>query len=118
MAKQPSIAANWTMSPIYHGDTWDGFTLSASSDGTAFSDPLDLVTIVFADKDGTVGLTLTSAAGADITIDNASAWTFTVKPIDVFPLAAGNWSFAIHMTDDADRIKTRIVGTKLVKETA
>lgn len=89
---------------IVVGETWDGFTLSASSDGTSLAENLDSVTMVFRDADGAVALTLTSADG-DIDITNANAWSITVNSITPFPLVAGTYTARLTMTNATGRIK-------------
>ena len=116
MPRQPTIAANWTMLPIYYGDTWDGMTWAASSTGTAFAGTLTTVEIIFADEDGTVGLTLTNPADVTIDVATPNAWAITVKKILTFPLAVGSWSCWMRTIDDAGIRKTRCIGTKPVKE--
>lgn len=100
-----------TLQCIKSGTTWDGLTeCSFTSDGTAFSDTLTAVRMVFQDDDGTAQLTLTTANGT-ITIDDAAAWEFTVNEITSFPLSAGVYSWFIETTDSAGRVKAYVNGT-------
>jgi hypothetical protein len=95
--------------------TWDGLTASLTSDGTTFADPLASVKMTFK-LAGVESLTLTSANG-EITINDSSAWNFTVEPIERLTLAAGVHSWAIETTSDATpaSIKDYFVGTISVK---
>jgi len=99
--------------PIVYRDTWGGFTLALSSDGSALDSNLASVRLFFRDGDGTVGLELTSADG-EITITDANAWTMTVAAVNPFTLAVGNWYWSVETTNVAGTIKTRVVGTKEV----
>jgi len=109
------IPAFFTLPEAKTDKTWDGLTVSLSSDGTTFADPLASVKMVFK-LDGTTSLTLTSAGG-DITIDDAAAWEFTVDPISRLTLTAGVHSWAIETTSDATpaSVKDYMVGTLTVK---
>lgn len=64
----------------------------------------------FRDKDGVLGMDLTSVDN-EITIDDAAAWKFTVLPVAPMPLAVGNWNWSITTTDVAGSIKRRVFGT-------
>ena len=110
MSCDPSIQ----LANIKEGDSWSGLTHTCSSTGTAFADTLADVTMVFKTPAGVAGLTLTN--DTDITIDDATAWSFTVEPILEFPLAVGLWLWSITCTDSAGVIKTRMSGTKRVTE--
>jgi hypothetical protein len=116
MPRQPSIAANWTARPVYHGDTWDGFTWAATSDGTAFAGTLTSVELVFADNDNVAGLTLTQASGITIDVATANAWAITVNQINALSLAVGTWSMWLTTTDDSSIRKTRCIGSLTVKD--
>lgn len=50
-------------------------------------------------------LTLSSAVGSEITIDDAASWMFTVHP-RIMNLAAGYYSWAIELRDTEDRRQT------------
>jgi len=95
--------------------TWDGLTVSLSSDGTTFSDSLASAKMTFK-LAGVESLTLTSA-DAEITIDDAAAWSFTVEPVSRLSLAAGVHSWAIETTSDASpaSVKDYMIGTLTVK---
>jgi hypothetical protein len=101
-----SRPARITLTPVVEGDTWDGLTISWTSDGTAFADNLTSVAMEFKTPQDTVALTLSSEDG-DITIDDANAWEITVLP-SILPLAAGVWKCPITTTDAEGVIKTRI----------
>lgn len=116
MPKQPTIAANWTLRPIYYGDTWDGFTWAATSTGTAFAGTLTSVEIKFSDEDGTVGLTLTSSSGITIDVATPNAWAITVNQIAASTLAVGTWAVWLTTTDDSSIRKTRCIGSLTVKD--
>lgn len=99
-----------TLSDCPTGTTWDGLTeCSMESDGTAFSDPLELIVMEFSDETGAVGLTL-SSADDEITIDDADAWEFTVLPVESMDLVPGLWSWNIRTTDSASREKQYVSG--------
>lgn len=101
------------LAEIVYQDTWDGMTVTMSSDGTALDDNLVSVRMFFREKDGTLGLSLSSPA--NITINNAAApWKYTVAPITPFPLAAGTWFWSVECTNSAGVVKTRFGGTKTV----
>jgi hypothetical protein len=95
--------------------TWDGLTVSLSSDGTTFSDSLASVKMTFK-LAGVESLTLTSAA-SQIAITDANSWRFTVEPIERLTLAAGVHSWAIETTSDASpaSVKDYMIGTLTVK---
>jgi hypothetical protein len=95
--------------------TWDGLTVSLSSDGTTFDESLASVKMTFK-LAGVESLTLTSAA-SQITITDANAWEFYINPISRLTLAAGVHSWAIETTSSADpaSVKDYIVGTLEVK---
>ena len=95
--------------------TWDGLTVSLSSDGTTFDESLASVKMTFK-LAGVESRTLTSAA-SQITITDANAWEFYINPISRLTLAAGVHSWAIETTSSADpaSVKDYIVGTLEVK---
>jgi len=103
--------AQITLPPIVRGDTWDGISVSMSTNGSSLDDLLTSVRMTFheaaADTDT---LTLTSTGG-DISITSAANWEFTVDSITPFPLAAGTQYFNIETTDSAGSVKTYFVGT-------
>jgi len=107
--------AFFTLPEAKSDKTWDGLTVSLSSDGTTFTDPLASVKMTFK-LAGVESLTLTSA-DAEITIDDAAAWEFTVDPISRLTLAAGVHSWAIETTSDATpaSVQDYMVGTLTVK---
>jgi hypothetical protein len=109
------IPAFFTLPEAKTDKTWDGLTVSLSSDGTTFADPLASVRMTFK-LAGVESLNLTSASGA-ITITDANAWEFYVNPISRLTLAAGVHSWAIETTSSASPASVRdyIVGTLEVK---
>lgn len=94
---------------IVYRDTWGGFTVSASSTGTALDSNLASVRMFFRDSDGASGLELTSA-DSEITITDANAWAFTVLAVNPFPLAVGFWYWSIETTNALGIVKTYLVG--------
>lgn len=96
--------ATVTLPAIVQGDTWDGFSVVMSSDGTSLDEPLAGASLVFYDGDGTAVLTLTEASG--ITINDAAAWDVTVDAITPFALTYGTYSLSLKLTNDEGRIKT------------
>jgi len=100
--------ATVTLTPIVEGDTWNGITVSWTSDGTAFADSLSAVTMEFRDQRDVLAETLTSGT-SEITIDNPTTWDITVNP-KILPMATGLWKWSITTTDSEGVIKTRIVG--------
>jgi hypothetical protein len=95
--------------------TWDGLTVSLSSEGTTFDESLASVKMTFK-LAGVESLTLTSAAN-QITITDAAAWAFQVEPISRLTLAAGVHSWAIETTSSADpaSVQDYMVGTITVR---
>lgn len=92
--------------PIVAGETWDGFSMSLTSDGTSLAEDLANVNLVFRDSTGVVALTLTSAgASPGITITDANAWAFTVAKITPFPLTAGTYTTTIEFTNASGDIR-------------
>lgn len=92
--------------PIVAGETWDGFSMSLTSDGTSLAEDLANVNLVFRDSTGTVSLTLTSVgASPGITITDANAWAFTVSKITPFPLAAGTYPARLTLTNATGDIR-------------
>lgn len=91
--------------------TWDGLTVSLSSDGTTFDDSLASVKMTFK-LTGDESLTLTSAA-SQITITDANAWEFYVNPISRLTLSAGVHSWAVETTSSAasPSVQDYMVGT-------
>tara|TARA_B110000503_G_C6979147_1_gene342471 strand:- start:248 stop:598 length:351 start_codon:yes stop_codon:yes gene_type:complete len=102
---------NIILTPVFYGDTWDGLSnCSFSSNGSAFGSNLTSIRMFFKDYDGVTGLELTTA-NSNITIDNATAWEFTVNPITNMPLSVGMWFWSIETTDAESVRKTRVFGT-------
>lgn len=89
---------------IVDGETWDGFTMTVSSDGTSLAEPLASVSMVFRDADKNAVLTLSNGNGL-ITITDASAWSISVPAITPFPLGEGTYTARLIMTNDTGRIK-------------
>jgi type 1 fimbria pilin len=104
MARPASI----TLTPIVEENTWDGLTVSWTSDGTAFADPLASVIMEFKDAQDVAAQTLDSADGG-IVIDDANAWEITI-PATILTLSAGVWKWSITTTDTEGVVKTRIAG--------
>jgi hypothetical protein len=104
-----------TLPEAKNDKTWDGLTVSLSSDGTTFDESLASVKMTFK-LAGVESLTLTSAA-SQITITDANAWEFYVNPISRLTLAAGVHSWAIETTSSASpaSVQDYIVGTLEVK---
>lgn len=96
------------LTPVVEGNTWNGLTVSWSSDGTVFADNLAAVTMEFKDAQDTAGQTLTTAGGT-IVIDDANAWEITIPKI-VLTLTPGVWKWHITTTDAIGVIKTRNTG--------
>ena len=109
---QIACRASINLAPEFITDTWDGISeASLSSDGTAFANPLETITMTFKDADGTTGLTLSSEDANEITIEDANAWQFTVLPQNPLGLAAGTWSWRMQFTDSEGRAKTYLTGS-------
>lgn len=98
--------ANAFLPNIVQGDTWEETRIYSTATGTALDSPLALVEIVWTNEKGVVGLTQTSHESADITIDDAAAWSCVVKEVTPWPLAIGVWKAAIKRTSEDGRIKT------------
>lgn len=93
------------------GTTWDGLTdCQFTTTGTALDDSLSSVVMEFADANGTVGLTLSSADN-EININDAATWQFEVLEVTPMPLASGIWNWKIRTTDSSNRIKEYARGT-------
>lgn len=109
-------AAILNFEPVYKNDTWDGFTVALSSDGTAFAGTLTLVRVAFTNSSGTIALTLSSANSGEITINSATpnSWNFTVEP-QVLTLTGDIYSYGVELTDDAGIVKTRLAGIIQIK---
>lgn len=105
-----ALPAQYDLTPVVQNDTWDGITVSMSSDGNAFAAALSLVRMTFKTSEGASALALTSADAAEIEITDANAWAFIVHP-RVLSLAAGTYSWGIETTDADDVVKTRLAGT-------
>jgi len=97
------------LTPIVEGDTWDGISVSWSSNGTAFDSPLASVTMEFRTPAGVSTQTLSTAAGT-IVIDDANAWEISIPEL-VLTLTDNIWHWSITTVDTAGIIKTRVVGT-------
>lgn len=82
------------------GETWDGLTISLSSDDTKYAAALSRVRMTWKSSAGTAALTLDSNTAGQITINTATAyaWDFTAEP-RALSLTAGNYSWAIETTD-------------------
>ena len=104
-----SQPATVNLKPIVFGDTWDGLTVSMSSDGSALDSDISAIRMFFKNDEGTTGLELTNTAG--ITITNANTWEFTVDSIARFPLAIGQWYWSIEITAADNNRKTRVAGS-------
>jgi hypothetical protein len=52
-----------------------------------------------------------SSADAEITIDDAAAWEFTVEQVSPMTLSIGVWDWSIETKDAANIIKTRLFGS-------
>jgi len=96
---------------VPYGATWNGLPgCTMTTTGTALADNLTSVTMEFTDTDGNVGLLLTSAAN-QITIDDAEAWSYSVKPITPMVLAVGTWTWVLKFMDAAGAVRKWITGT-------
>lgn len=109
--------ANVTLEPIVYRDTWGGFTVSASSTGTALDSNLSSVRMFFRDTDNATGLELTNA-DSEITITDANAWAFTVLAVNPFPLAVGIWYWSVETTNALGIVKTYLAGIVQVVQDA
>ncbi len=104
----------YAFNPVFMGDTWDGFTHVWSSDENAFDSDLASVRASFVNADGVAGLELESATVGEITINDASAWDYTIEP-RTLSLDAGFWTIGVQTTDTAGNVKTRFVGSIQIK---
>jgi len=95
--------------PIVVDNTWDGISVTFTSNGTAFDSALSAVSMGFYTPAGVLTQTLTTAGGT-IVIDDANAWEISIPEI-VLSLTAGIWNWAITTTDATGIIKTRLLGT-------
>jgi len=97
------------LTPVVRGDTWNGFSLSYSSEGSAFDAILSSVSLKFLSSDGATEHELTSTGGG-ITIVDAVNWVIQVNSF-VMTYEADVWSFAVQTTDANSAKKTRVTGT-------
>ena len=88
---------------VVTGATWDGFSLSLSSDGTSLADGLASATLTLYDSAGVSALALASPAG--ITVTNAATWAITVLPITPIGLAAGTYTGSLKMTSTTGDVR-------------
>lgn len=107
---------SFSLNNAIRGNTWPGITLSFTSDGSAFDDDASVAKFRVVDKDGVESLSLTSPVG--ITIDDPSAWEFTVDSITPLTIPAGLYSYAFEVTDSAGVIRTWLAGTWRIIEDA
>lgn len=110
------MSCTQTLTRVRNGDTWDGLPeCGPSSVDADIDDPLALVRMTFTLAGAsTPALTLSSADASQITIDDAAGYVFSVLP-RTMTLAAGFYSWAIELTDDADRIQTPTGGTGTIE---
>jgi hypothetical protein len=104
-----SAPATVALKPIVFGDSWDGLTVSMTSDGTALDSDISAIRMFFKNDEGATGLELSNTSG--ITITDANAWEFTVDSIARFPLAIGQWYWSIEITAADNNRKTRLAGS-------
>lgn len=90
------------------GDTWPGFTVELSSDGTTFYEPLESVRVFFKAECGTGDplLELTSDPAEGLTIDDAANWIMSADEITPFPLPVGSYVASLETTNTAGRVLT------------
>jgi len=102
-----------TLAPVMAGDTWRGIqSARLTSDGTIFDADLSRVSMAFADESGETVLRMASdGLNPGITIDNANEWRFTVAEIARFPLAAGDYTWAISFYDAENIRRTYVAGS-------
>lgn len=109
----PSIALPCTFKDC----TWGGFTWRLdSTDSTEFDAVLSSAVFQLQTEAGAAALTLSSATAGQITIVNSAAreWVVRVEP-RILDLDAGNYSFALQLTD-ADGVRQPwLTGTLTVK---
>jgi hypothetical protein len=101
----------------FKGATWDGLTWRVdSTDGTDYDAVLSSARFQLQDSAGAAVLTLTSAVGAEITLNVTSVrlWSVTVEK-RLLTLNAGIYSWALETTDADGTIKVQLIGTLTVK---
>jgi hypothetical protein len=101
----------------FKGATWDGLTWRVdSADGTDYDAVLSSARFQLQDSSGAAVLTLTSAVGAEITLNVTSVrlWSVTVEK-RLLTLNAGIYSWALETTDADGTIKVQLIGTLTVK---
>lgn len=110
--------SNVKLPDTFKGDTWDGLTWELSSvdaDDTRFSATLSLCRFELQTLAGVAALSLSSATAGQITINNATAnsWSVTVEP-RILSIAAGEYLYGLEFTDADGVVKTYLTGSLTV----
>lgn len=112
-------AAELPLSPINHGDTWDGIpSIAVSINGIAPTSVLASVEMEWHARSNpfTVELLLTSAALGGIVITSAANWEFNV-PARLLGFSVGTHDWYLTTIDDDGDRKTYLKGTLEVLRT-
>lgn len=108
------IPSTVTLDSLVRGDTWPGFRVQITINGSKPANDLSSVLMHFRtakDAPGNPSLALTSSSG--ITINDADLWDVTVNS-QILALAAGVWFWDMQFTDVAGNVNTYIEGRLLI----
>ncbi len=91
---------------VFIGSSWQGFEGRFQSTGTEFVNDLDILEIAWFDGNNVAGPVMTSAgATPEITISDATTWSFQLAPITPSPFQLGTWRGVLKATDSTGFIR-------------